>query len=122
MRRLAGRLDIRCGRNVPSLHGLRRRRRRFGLGVAVTVIALLTAALAGAVSGPVAAISATSPFRHCQDGGRNVFADTEVEPEGFQNHVHAAARWYSWMSPPSRSWRSTVPTLGRSIAVADSGG
>jgi hypothetical protein len=27
------------------------------------------------------------------------------KPEGFQNHVHAAARWYSWMSPPSRSWR-----------------
>jgi hypothetical protein len=45
-----------------------------------------------------------------------------ADGEGFQNHVHAAARWYSWMSPPSRSWRSTVPTVGRSIAVADSGG
>ena len=24
---------------------------------------------------------------------------------GFKMPVHAAARWYSWMSPPSRSWR-----------------
>ncbi len=45
-------------------------------------------------------------------------------PEGFQNagSVHAAARWHWWMSPPSRSWRSTVPTFGRGMVVADSGG
>jgi len=30
-----------------------------------------------------------------------------LDLEGFQNLVHAAAR-YSWMSPPRRSWRSIV--------------
>src|SRR5207249_2918688 len=42
--------------------------------------------------------------------------------KGFKTMFTLRLRWYSWMSPPSRSWRSTVPTLGRSIAVADSGG
>ena len=27
---------------------------------------------------------------------------------GFKTPVHAAARWYSWMSPPSRSRRSIL--------------
>jgi hypothetical protein len=28
---------------------------------------------------------------------------------GFQTSVHAATRWYSWMSPPSRAWRAISP-------------
>jgi uncharacterized protein (TIGR00369 family) len=41
------------------------------------------------------------------DFDRVVRTGHTVDPEGFQNCVHAAAR-YSWMSPPRRSWRSIV--------------
>jgi transposase len=41
--------------------------------------------------------------------------------EGFQNPVHAAAR-YSWMSPPSRSWRSIFALAGRAAVFPASGG
>src|SRR6266545_1940321 len=30
---------------------------------------------------------------------------------GFKMPVHAAARWYSWISPPSRSRRSISPAM-----------
>jgi hypothetical protein len=39
----------------------------------------------------------------------------EPSPEGFQNSVQAAAR-YSWMRPPSRSWRSIFAVASR-VAV-----
>lgn len=38
--------------------------------------------------------------------------ESRRQPEGVQNVVHAAARWYSRMSPPSRSWRSIVQVFG----------
>jgi putative drug exporter of the RND superfamily len=31
---------------------------------------------------------------------------------GFKMPVHAAARWYSWITPPSRSQRLISPPLG----------
>ena len=34
---------------------------------------------------------------------------------------HAAARWYSWMSPPSRSRRLISPRLGGGSALVESG-
>src|SRR5262249_48052535 len=34
------------------------------------------------------------------------------------NGVQAAARWYSWISPPSRLRRSIFPLLGRPTSVA----
>ena len=48
--------------------------------------------------------------RHLIVSGEHDSARVPVRrfPEGFQNPVHAAAR-YSWMSPPSRSWRSIFP-------------
>ena len=41
--------------------------------------------------------------------------------EGFQNPVHAAAGWYSWMSPPSRSPRLISLWLGRGSLFVESG-
>ena len=41
---------------------------------------------------------------------------------GFKNVVQAAARWYSWMSPPRMSRRSILATIGRVTVVAGSGG
>src|SRR5262249_32787523 len=41
---------------------------------------------------------------------------------GFKMSVHAAARWYSWMSPPGRSRRSIFPVFCCWAAVAGSGG
>jgi hypothetical protein len=38
---------------------------------------------------------------------RRYCSANRLNREGFQNRVHAAA-WYSWMSPPRRSWRSIV--------------
>ncbi len=41
---------------------------------------------------------------------------------GFKMPVHAAARWYSWISPPSRSRRLISPPLGGWSAFVGSGG
>ena len=38
--------------------------------------------------------------------------ESRRQPEGVQNVVHAAARWYSRVRPPSRSWRSIVQVFG----------
>jgi SAM-dependent methyltransferase len=46
---------------------------------------------------------------------------TWADREGFQNSVHAAAR-YSWMRPPSRSRRSTFALAGRVAVFPASGG
>jgi hypothetical protein len=35
--------------------------------------------------------------------------------------AHAAARWYSWINPPSRSQRVISPLLGRGYAFVESG-
>jgi hypothetical protein len=40
---------------------------------------------------------------------------------GFKMPVHAAARWYSWISPPSRSRRLISPSLGGGSAFVESG-
>jgi hypothetical protein len=40
---------------------------------------------------------------------------------GFKMSVHAAARWYSWISPPSRSRRLISPPLGGGSAFVESG-
>ena len=41
--------------------------------------------------------------------------------KGFKMAVHAAARWYSWMSPPSRSRRSIFSTVDEAAVSAGSG-
>ena len=45
-----------------------------------------------------------------------------VSGEGFQKSVHAAALWYSWISPPSRSRRLIAPRLAGVSAFVASGG
>src|SRR6266566_7036984 len=40
---------------------------------------------------------------------------------GFKMSVHAAARWYSWISPPSRSRRLMPPQVGGGWAFVESG-
>jgi MFS family permease len=40
---------------------------------------------------------------------------------GFKMSVHAAARWYSWINPPSRSRRLISPRLGGGSAVVELG-
>lgn len=42
-------------------------------------------------------------------------------PCGFQNAVHAAAQWYSWISPPRRSRRLISPAVGRGSVFVESG-
>jgi uncharacterized membrane protein len=49
------------------------------------------------------------------------FSPTDTMLKGFKTRVHAAAR-YSWMSPPSRSWRSIVVATGGSPPLSASGG
>src|SRR6266516_4124742 len=40
---------------------------------------------------------------------------------GFKMSVHAAARWYSWISPPRRSRRLMPPQVGGGWAFVESG-
>src|SRR6266511_2304586 len=55
-------------------------------------------------------------------GTRTPFATfAQLCLRGFKRVVHAAFRWYSWISPPRTSRRSIVPTVDRPIAGADLG-
>jgi hypothetical protein len=46
----------------------------------------------------------------------------KADVRGFKMSVHAAARWYSWMSPPSRSRRLISLPLGCGSAFVGSDG
>jgi hypothetical protein len=68
---------------------------------------------------------------HLIEGGRELaVAIVDQEPVGFASSgvrgfkmpVHAAARWYSWINPPSRSRRLISPPLGGWSAFVGSGG
>src|SRR5207253_3132145 len=50
--------------------------------------------------------------------------DAAPRPEGCQNPVraHAAAVWYSWIRPPSRSRRESVNARGGGGGCSGSGG
>src|SRR6266568_9067999 len=48
-------------------------------------------------------------------------APTPPNVRGFKMSVHAAARWYSWISPPSRSRRLIPPQVGGGWAFVESG-
>jgi hypothetical protein len=45
----------------------------------------------------------------------------QLRVRGFKMSVHAAARWYSWINPPSRSRRLIPPRLGGGSAVVGVG-
>jgi hypothetical protein len=54
--------------------------------------------------------------------GRPRPGDLHGRPRGVRKYVHAARRWYSWSSPPSRSRRRTVPGLRSRATCRPAGG
>ena len=62
------------------------------------------------------------PSRPLRLPTRNRLTLRQREGRQYSCPSHAAARWYSWMRPPSRSWRGISPSAGRAVSFPGFGG